>query len=226
MDGQSSGDAIVNETRVTIPCGDLSLEGVITVPEAVPPLPGVVVCHPHPLYGGMMDNSVVIAVCQALAQASIVSLRFNFRGAGGSQGKHDNGVGERDDVTAALATLASGGEVDGDRIGLCGYSFGAGVALEVAAESQQVLALALISPLLSHPSPIETYARPKLLLWGDQDLALPAADLDSFTTALPEPKQFEVIPGADHFWWGHEHEVASRVAAFFGGELSQSSQAS
>ncbi len=198
----------------------------MTVPEAVSPLSGVVVCHPHPLYGGIMDNNVVIAVCQALAQESIASLRFNFRGVGGSQGKHDNGVGERKDITAALAMLAFEEAVDGDRIGLCGYSFGAGVALEVAARAEQVQALALISPLLSHPSPIETYARPKLLLWGDQDLALPTADLDRFTTALPEPKQFEVISGADHFWWGHEHEVASRVAAFFAGELSQSSQVS
>lgn len=198
----------------------------MTVPEAVSPLAGVVVCHPHPLYGGMMDNDIVIAVCRALAQESIASLRFNFRGVGGSQGNHDNGVGEREDVTAALAALASEEAVNGDRIGLCGYSFGAGIALEVAARSQRVLALALISPLLSHPSPIETYARPKLLLWGDQDLALPAADLDSFTTALPEPKQFAVISGADHFWWGLEHEVASRVAAFFAGELGQSPQVS
>lgn len=213
------------ETRVTFPCGDLSLEGVVAIPEAVFPCSAVVVCHPHPLYGGIMENNVVIAVCQALSSASIASLRFNFRSVGGSQGKHDNGVGEQDDVVAALSFLSSMGGVDQNRIGICGYSFGAGVALEVAVKNEQVKALALISPVLSHPSPITSYARPKLLLWGSQDLALPQADFKSFTDALPGPKQYEVIPGADHFWWGHEARVATRVAAFFTNTLNMPSQA-
>ncbi len=215
----------MTETRVTFPCGDLSLEGVSSVPEGKEPFAAVVVCHPHPLYGGMMDNNVVVAVCQAVLQASIASLRFNFRGIGRSQGVHADGVGEQDDVAAALSFLSSMDTVDQDRIGLCGYSFGAGVALEVAARNEQVKALALVSPLLSHPSPIEDYVKPKLLLWGSQDLALPADDLKSFTEELPEPKQYEVISGADHFWWGYEDEVAPRVAAFFAGTLNLSAQA-
>jgi alpha/beta superfamily hydrolase len=205
----------MNETRVTIPCGGLSLEGALSVPGGGGPFAGVVVCHPHPLYGGMMDNNVVNAVCRALGQASIASLRFNFRGVGRSQGEHDGGAGEQDDVAAALSYLASAENVDPQRTGLCGYSFGAGVALEVAAKDAQVRALALVSPLLSPPSPIESYAGPKLLFWGSEDLALPAAGLDRFTTGLPEPKQFEVIRGADHFWWGHESGIASKIAVFF-----------
>ena len=86
-------------------------------------------------------------------------------------------------------------------------------------------ALALVSPLLSHPSPVESYVKPMLLLWGSQDLALPAADLKRFTEGLPEPKQYEVIPGADHFWRGYEDKLAPMVAAFFAEILKPSAQA-
>jgi alpha/beta superfamily hydrolase len=210
----------MNETRVTIPCGDLSLEGALSVPDGDGPFAGVVVCHPHPLYGGMMDNNVVNAVCRALAEASMATLRFNFRGVGGSQGDHDGGAGERDDVSAALSLLASVAGVDPGRIGLCGYSFGAGVAVEVAPGDERVRALALVSPLLAPPSPIEGYGRPKLLLWGSRDLALPEAHLDRFTTGLPDPKQFEIIEGADHFWGGHEGRIGPAIAAFFADTLA------
>jgi alpha/beta superfamily hydrolase len=205
----------MTETRVSFPCADLTLEGAYSEPEGEGPIAGVAVCHPHPLYGGMMDNNVVIAVCRALSRVGIASLRFNFRGVGGSEGAHDGGIGEQDDVTAALSSLASNACVDSERIGLCGYSFGAGVALEVAAQNEQVKALALVSPLLSPGSPLLSYEKPKLLLWGSEDLALPAADLASFTEGLPDPKTYEVVAGADHFWWGYEDKISSMAAGFF-----------
>ncbi len=194
------------------------------MPEGKGASAAVVVCHPHPFRGGMMDNNVVIAICRALTQTSIASLRFNFRGVGRSQGKHGDGIGEQDDVAAALSFLSSMETVDQARIGLCGYSFGADVALQVAARDEQVKALALVSPILSRPSPIESYVKPKLLLWGSQDLVLPAADLKSFTEELPEPKQYEVIPMADHSWWGYEDKVATKVAAFFADTLKPPAQ--
>jgi len=205
----------MTENRVTFFCGALSLEGMSIVPKGEGPFAGVVVCHPHPLHGGMMDNNIVVAVCQALSHASIASLRFNFRGVGRSQGVHDNGIGEQDDVAAALSFLSSTEGVDRDRLGLCGYSFGAGVALDVATKNEMVKALALVSPILSPASPLEGYVKPKLLLWGSEDLALPAVDLKSFADELPEPKQYKVISGADHLWWGYEDKVGARVAAFF-----------
>ncbi|UCG84388.1 MAG: alpha/beta fold hydrolase [Dehalococcoidia bacterium] len=201
-------------TRVTIPCGDISLEGIYGMPEGRTTFAAVVVCHPHPLYGGMMENNVVIAICHALAENSIAYLRFNFRGVGCSQGVHDNGIGERDDVTAALTFISSMTGIDQDRIGLCGYSFGASVALEVAAIDKRVQSLVLVSPLLSSRA-MQGYVKPKLLLWGSRDLALPAADLGEFMKGITEPVQYDVIEGADHFWWGFEDSVASRTAAFF-----------
>lgn len=211
----------MNETRVTIPCGDISLEGVYRVLEGEAPFAAVVVCHPHPLYGGMMDNNVVIPICHALTENLIACLRFNFRGVGSSQGAHDNGVGERDDVAAALTFVSSMTGIDRDRIGLCGYSFGAGVALEVAAVDERVKALALVSPLLASRA-IQSYVKPKLLLWGSRDLALPAADLGEFMKGVQEPVQYDVIEGADHFWGGFEDDVASRIAAFFADTIKRS----
>jgi alpha/beta superfamily hydrolase len=209
------------ESRATITCGNLALEGKLSLPEGEAACAGVVVCHPHPLYGGTMDNNIVIAVSQALAQASIASLRFNFRGVGESQGFYSEGIGEQDDVKAAIGCLISQEAVDLDRIGLCGYSFGAGVALDVAAKDPRVKALALVSPILAPSSPVESYAMPKLLLWGSQDLALPDVDLKKFTDDLPDPKQFKVISGADHMWWGYEDKVGERVAEFFTSSLPQ-----
>jgi len=209
----------MKETRVTISCSDLSLEGRLSIPESEGPVPGVVVCHPHPLMGGMMENNVVIAICEALSEVSVATLRFNFRGVGRSQGTHDNGVGEQNDIAAALAFLSFQEEVDTDRIGLCGYSFGAGVALHFATNNDQIKVLALVSPLLSNPSPIQCYVKPKLLLWGDRDIALPIADFDLFTNQLPDPKEYEVFSGADHFWWGFETRMSSRAVDFFKNNL-------
>jgi alpha/beta superfamily hydrolase len=206
----------MTERRLLFSCGELMLEGVAAIPEGGGnPMPGVVVCHPHPLYGGMMDNNVVHAICRELARASIAYLRFNFRGVEGSQGRHGDGVDEQEDVAAALTCLASLDGVDPDRIGLSGYSFGAGVALEVAPRDERAKALALVSPVLARPSPLESYTRPKLLLWGSQDIVVPVADLNAFTIDLPDPKDYEIVEGADHFWWGYEGKLGPRVASFF-----------
>src|SRR5438093_13365536 len=118
---------------MTFASGVLTLEGALNLPERTP-APGIVVCHPHPMYGGDMHNNVVDAVCQTAAADGIVALRFNFRGAGGSEGSYDYGVGEQDDVGAALAYLRELPEVDGARVALAGYSFGAAIALQAVDE--------------------------------------------------------------------------------------------
>src|SRR5690606_755555 len=111
----------------------LSLEGILHQPVSAP-FPAAAVCHPHPLYGGDMNNYVVVAVCQALADAGIASLRFNYRGVGDSEGEYGDGLGERTDAAAALAYLRQLAQADQDRMGIVGYSFGATVALAAADE--------------------------------------------------------------------------------------------
>jgi alpha/beta superfamily hydrolase len=118
---------------VRFPSGELTLVGVLHRPQGTG-LPAVAVCHPHPLYGGDMENNVVVSLCGALADAGVAALRFNFRGVGGSGGSHGGGIGERQDALAALDFLAGVAGVDGGGLGLAGYSFGALVALGAADE--------------------------------------------------------------------------------------------
>ena len=216
----------MSQHSLTFSCGDLSLEGIWHMPQGEGPFPAIVVCHPHPLYGGDMANNVVLAISQALAAESIASLRFNFRGVGGSQGTFGRGITEQDDVRAALTLVSSLEKVVPERIGLAGYSFGAQVALPVALEHEKVQALALVSPPLS-PSDweqLKTCGKPKLLLYGSSDQIVFNEKVGHLSLELPEPKQFEVIPGADHFWWGYEQQMALKVASFLAKALSQASK--
>ena len=211
----------MKETRVKFSSMDLTLEGITTVPDGNGPFPGVVVCHPHPLYGGEMDNNVVLPVCQALGQLSIVTLRFNFRGVGRSEGKFANGVGERDDVAAAISYLSSLETVEKERIGLCGYSFGGAVSLEVAPKDERVKALALISPDISTYAPMKQYTKPKLVICGGADQFVSIIALQRLAEEMPPPNDFELVAGADHFWNGFENRAAARVATFFANAFKQ-----
>ena len=214
------------ETRVRFPCGDLSLEGITSVPEGKGPFAAVVVCHPHPLYGGDMDNNVVIPVCRSLGQASIASLRFNFRGVGMSQGKFADGIGEQDDVLAAISYLSTLEIVDRERIGLCGYSFGGAMALDIAPSDARVKALALISPTVPSHVSLTKYAKPKLIICGSADQFVSIITLQRLAEELPPPNEYEFVAGADHFWGGYEGKVATKVAAFFANALKLPPQGS
>lgn len=207
----------MKELAVSFTCGNLKLEGVLVLPAGQGPFPGVVVCHPHPLYGGSMDNNVTLALCQSLAGGSLAALRFNFRGVGRSQGDFAQGIGEQEDVSAALAWLGGQPGVDRGRLGLAGYSFGASVAIPVAGQHEMVKALALISPPLTEGSPdaLRRNSKPKLIMAGGRDSFIPVQDIQRLVEELPEPKEFHAFPGADHFWWGYESELADRAVNFF-----------
>ena len=203
--------------RVSFLSGRLVLEGILAIPEGAEPFPAVIVCHPHPLYGGSMDNNVVYSLCETLTQASLASFKFNFRGVGGSQGEFGQGIYEQEDVEAAISFLSTIKEVDSKRIGLAGYSAGAGFALPVAFKDDRVRALAAVSP----PLPMFDFAflkscpKPKLLISGTRDDLIPIDQFLEFCQNLPEPKECESIEGANHFWWGYESRLAGKVAAFF-----------
>ena len=207
----------MKETRVRFPSGSLILEGVLGIPEGTGPFPAVIVCHPHPLYGGSMDNNVVCGLSEAFTRASLASFRFNFRGVGGSQGEFSHGIGEQADVEAALSFVSLAIGVDSDRIGLAGYSAGAGFALSVGFNDNRIKALAAVSP----PIPmfdfdfLKSCLKPKLLISGSRDDLIPINQLLEFCQSLPEPKECESIEGADHFWWGYESILTVKVTAFF-----------
>jgi alpha/beta superfamily hydrolase len=207
----------MKETRVTFLSDDLLLEGILHTPPVAGPFPAVIICHPHPLYGGTMDNNVVCALTETLTQASFVSFRFNFRGVGGSQGEFDQGMGEQADVEAAISFVGKLEDVDQQRIGLAGYSAGAGFALPVGSDDARIKALAAVSPPLDmfDFEFLKNCPKPKFLISGDKDDLISAQDFLEFCGNLPEPQECEAIEGADHFWWGHESQLAAKVAAFF-----------
>ncbi len=203
--------------KVEFNCGELSLEGILSIPEGTGPFPAVIVCHPHPLYGGSMNNNVVDSVFEALTHASLISLKFNFRGVGRSQGQFSQGISEQEDVYAAISFITTVREVDAKRIGLAGYSAGAGFALPVALENARVKALAAISPPLSmfDFDLLRSCLKPKLLISGSRDGFTSTNQFLEFCQNLPEPKECHIIEGADHFWSGYESSLATKVAAFF-----------
>ena len=207
----------MKETKLFFPCGDLSLEGVLSVPDGRGPFAAVVVCHPHSLYGGAMDNNVVLAICNTLVEKGMASLRFNFRGVGESEGNFGKGIGEQEDIRAAISTVRVAEGIDMDKIGLAGYSFGAGVALAVAPEDERVKAVAAVSPLVPQPTLnlLRRCFKPKYFICGSQDSSITLGDFQRIAYELPQPTETEVISGADHYWWGREGQVAERVADFF-----------
>ncbi len=211
----------MREERVKFPSGDITLEGIAGVPEGDGLFPAVVVCHPHPLYGGDMYNNVVSTVCAALTQASLVAFRLNFRGVGGSGGCYGDGAGEQEDVRSALAYVETLSYVDSGRVGLAGYSAGAGFGVPVACKDDRVRALCAVSPPLDmfDFACLSECAKPRLLLCGSRDDFTTADRFLEFCECLPEPKEYGTVEGADHFWWGHESALADRVAAFFTGAL-------
>jgi alpha/beta superfamily hydrolase len=201
--------------HTTIPGKDISLEACWHFPDEKGPLPAVVVCHPHPLYGGSMSSNVVFGICQALAERGVAALRFNFRGVGQSGGQFGEGIGEQEDVKAALDFASDTENIDKERIGLAGYSFGGMVALPVALRDERVKRLALISPYLDEGGweALEGYDKPKFVIVGEDDLVI---QRDYFLKlAEAKPEQYRVIPKADHFWGGYEAEVAGQVSEFF-----------
>jgi len=210
----------MRQERVTFRSGECTLEGVRHLPEGQGPFAAVVVCHPHPLYGGNMDNVVVIAVCRALNESGMAALRFNFRGVGRSEGRLQ-GAGLTQDVSAAISFIASGEEGDTERLGVCGYSAGAIAAFSSGVIDHRVRAVAAISPPLSMArfDNLTEWPGPKLVVSGSMDGFTSQADVEQFCGSLVEPVQCDIIDGADHFWWGFEGELGRMVAVFFARSL-------
>jgi len=202
----------MQEVQVTFRSGDLTLEGLLANPGGN--APAVVVCHPHPLYGGSMYNNVVDAVLAAMWQAGYATLRFNFRGVGASDGEHDGGPGEVDDAVAAMAFLLAQPGVRREGAIMAGYSFGAMVAVTAGyarADVARIVAVAL--PLAMADARIPDGAtKPVLLVSGDRDSYSPVAGLQALESKIGGSARLEIIAGADHFFGGHEMELSRAIS--------------
>ncbi|HSJ57303.1 MAG TPA: alpha/beta fold hydrolase [Anaerolineae bacterium] len=197
----------------------IELEGALHYLEGEGQWPAAVVCHPHPMGGGTMNNSIVAAIARALVERGIVALRFNFRGVGKSGGRHEGGRGELADVAGAIDWLLAQPSVDPWRVGLAGFSFGAAVALHVAARDPRVVGLAAVGLPADRidPAVAATLTRPKFFITGELDHLAPPGPLRRLVEELPPPKEIEIVPGADHFFRDREDEAAARVAGFLAG---------
>ncbi|HEV8717219.1 MAG TPA: alpha/beta fold hydrolase [Candidatus Binatia bacterium] len=201
------------EEHVTFPVDEITLEGLLWAPQQTPTI-GVVLCHPHPLYGGEMHNNIVSALADTFQQAGMATLRFNFRGVGRSGGEHGGGEAEIEDVKAAVTYLLSRQTVP--TVVVAGYSFGSMVGLRAGAADSRVHKLIGVAlPVgVGDPSFLLNVTKPKLLISGDRDNYSPIPSLQSLFAKLPEPKALVTVAGADHFFWGQEEAVAKAAVEF------------
>jgi uncharacterized protein len=185
-----------------------ALEAIVEDPGGQGPSYGVI-CHPHPLYGGTMDNKVVTTVARALQETGIPTLRFNFRGVGASAGEFDQGVGETADADAVAAWGAE--RWAGRSLVIAGFSFGGYVALRLA-QQRLPRCLITIAPAVQGFAASTAVPRcPWLVVQGDADeLVDPSGVIDWVNTLDPKPRLL-VLPGVGHFFHGRLRELRDAV---------------
>jgi alpha/beta superfamily hydrolase len=163
------------------------------------------VCHPHPVFGGTIHNKVVYRAMKALNDFGFPALRFNFRGAGLSEGEHDHGRGEVEDVRTALDWLDNEFHLP---IIFCGFSFGAATGLRAAWNDQRVVGLISLGTPVNVEGRAYTYEffqgckKPKLFISGSEDQFSTREALTQMVDSLLEPKKLVIVDGADHFFEG------------------------
>jgi uncharacterized protein len=173
---------------------------------AEPPM-AALICHPHPLFGGTMHNKVVFQAAKSLHRLGLPVLRFNFRGAGLSEGTHDRGRGELEDVRTALGFLAQ--EFPGRPLVLAGFSFGAWVGLRVGAEDRRVTRLVGLGIPVNDSGfgYLGDCVKPKLFVVGTADQFAARERVQALVDSLPAPKALVFVEGADHFFIGKLDQV-------------------
>jgi alpha/beta superfamily hydrolase len=201
------------------------LEGELR-PSETAPRGTAVICHPHPQYGGSKDHPILWALRNQLAGHGLSVLTFNFRGVMGSGGTFGGGRDEVRDVRGAIGFVRRSAP-DLPTV-VCGWSFGASVALREALDDDRVRALALVGiplrpndltlPELPGPSELHGFRRPVCLLAGDADTFCPPEEIQAFATAFPDV-HLVILEGTDHYLWRREREAAQVVGDFVEGVL-------
>ncbi len=169
---------------------------------------GVVITHPHPLYGGDMHNSVVESIARVYRRRGCTTLRFNFRGTGASEGRHDDGEGEQTDVSAARGYLEQAGI---RRIDLAGYSFGAWVNARVGCPGGHDNQMIMVSPPVAFIDHTSVGRLPclKLVVAGSRDDFAPTDQIRNMLSDWNDGALFKIVEGADHFYGGHLQALES-----------------
>ena len=187
------------------------LEAILWTPSAGSPPMAAVVCHPHPLFGGTMHNKVVYQAAKSLDALGLSVLRFNFRGTGTSEGKHDRGEGELDDVSAALDFLAA--EFPNVPLLVAGFSFGCWVGLRAGCEDKRVTTLIGLGAPVNNTdfSYLAQCKKPKLFVHGANDIYGAVDKLKNLVASLPGENKLVVVEDADHFFVGKLDQVYAAI---------------
>ena len=171
-------------------------------------------CHPHPLHGGTMNTKCVFRSAQAMTEAQIPTLRFNFRGVGLSTGEFDDGIGEQDDARTAMGWMEN--EFPDLPMVLGGFSFGSIVALRVGLADPRVKAVVGLGvPALSADIGfLRDAEKPVLLIHGDQDDVAPMAPVEEIIQEASPFVEWNVIQGSGHYFYDHLDELKDLVRDF------------
>lgn len=211
-----------------LPTGEtpLTLEGIVGNIEAVFLKPDnmrsdvvAVVCHPHPLHGGTMNNKVVTTVARALKELNIGSLRFNFRGVGRSAGTFDHGIGETADLLLLLNWLQKAS--DHAAIILTGFSFGSFVAYRASSQFP-IRYLVCIAPAVNHVdyTVLAEPSCPWLIVQGEEDEVVPAEQVFAWVKTLKTKPQLIRMPGVSHFFHGSLVQLRQQLSTVLSQDLS------
>jgi len=191
------------DTHIIIDTGNIKLEGVLNKNTGSK---AVIVTHPHPLYGGNMDNPVVMTIAQVFYVNGFTTLRFNFRGAGNSSGSHDDGQGEQDDVESAISYLMESGLIESgnNQIWLAGYSFGSKINASVVSKGCNIAQHIMVSPPVAFMSfkDIQTLPKTDLVVTGINDEIAPPDQIQTHLHRWGIQPEFKVIESCDHFYSG------------------------
>ncbi len=199
------------------------LEAVLEVPSNGDLSGAVVVCHPHPQHGGTMHNKVAHTLARTFVRLGFAALRFNFRGTENSEGRFDDGVGELDDVLAAISWIRK--RLPGQPLWLAGFSFGAAIAVRAAADTD-VAGLISVAPAVSRfASGLETQpACPWLIVQGDQDELVDIDELIDWVNELEPGPELLILEDAEHFFHGRLIDLREIVSAFVADRIQDGSR--
>ena len=201
---------------ITIPGAAGDLEAVLEVPNGSQPAGSAVVCHPHPLHGGTLQNKVAHTLARAFLNSGFASLRFNFRGVGESAGTFDDGRGEVEDAVAAVRWLRD--HLPGSPLWLGGFSFGAAIAVHAAVRCGADGIVSIAPAVRRFAEGMEQQPRCDwLIVQGDQDELVDVDETIDWLNSLDPGPVLEVFEGAEHFFHGRLVELRNTVEGFIAG---------
>jgi len=198
----------VEKLSLTGPAGNL--EGMLETPQDADAARIAVICHPHPVYGGTMTNKVVHMLAKSFNELGVATVRFNYRGVGASDGAFDDGRGETLDTLAVVRWAQA--RSPGAKLWLAGFSFGGAIALKAAAQIPPER-IVTVAPAIQRVdlSRIPLPSCPWLLVQGDQDELVNAAEVQAWAATLDPQPEVVVLPGVDHFFHGRLNELREVV---------------